>query len=395
VALSDVYYGDGSSVGALFKAAGKGVVGQEFDAQIYIYGLYDDGNFIWFIDYFNILYRYNKKNKKTEYIKMIAEQNNYASCLGIAKNNDKLYFAPCTSDKIIIFDMNKKDFERIDFKYDGEIYGKCSNVVIFKNFIYFIPHRFPAIMRLNMDTKEIEYFSEWVNEISKLQVSKQEEWKSIIFWSFCVVDAEIALLICGANAIMFFNMETGNYEINSIGEKIEQYNNICFDGQNYYISPFYKNYIIKWNRKSNEILTIKFPNTFSRRENKLPNFSVKYINGYVWLFPCAANNAYKININTNEIIELPEFVNHFEDKNLDCYYSGVSANENYIYLSTRKKGFAEFNASKFKLNFIKPDLGEESLLFSRLYDNCMNKFNKLTIEIESFGKKIWECFRRL
>jgi hypothetical protein len=326
---------------------------------------------------------------------MIAEQNNYASCGRIVENSEKLYFTPLTSDKIFIFDMNKKDFEHIDFKYDGEINGKFLNVVVFKNFIYFIPLKFRAIMRLNIDTKEIEYFSEWVDEISKVHISKQEEWKNIIFWDFCVIDKEIALLIYGANAVMFFDMETSNYEIKIIGEKNEQYMGICFDGQNFYLGSFYENYIIKWNRQSNETLKIKFPNTFSRRENREPNFSVKYLNGYIWLFPCAANNAYKIDVNTNEIIESLVRINNFVDKKIDYYYSGVFASENYIYLSTREKGFAKFNESEPKLSFIKPDLGIESLLFSRLYDNDINKFNEATIEIENSGKKIWECFRSL
>jgi hypothetical protein len=385
IALSDMYYGDPSSVAELFKAVGKPVAGQVFEmVQPRINGLYDDGNFVWFINCYNILYRYNKQNVETECIGAIPAENYYAY-LGIEANNRKLYFAPFVNNKISVFDMAQNKFEQMDFRDDCNSVNKFFRVISFKNFIYFIPREYPAIMKFNTDTKEIEYFSEWIGEISKLQVLKlRKEWKEIKYQSFCVVDAEIVLIIFGVNAVIFFNMETGNYEVKNIGEEHEHYNNICFDGQNYYLSPIYKNYIVKWNKQLNEISKIKIP-YFSRIESISANFSIQYLNGYVWLFPSIANNAYKINIATNEITELPELTEHFEDKKLDFYYNLIFASGNVIYASTLNKGIVEYNTNTSELSFIQPPpFSEIILLFYK------TKSSKIYTETANSGKIIWE-----
>jgi hypothetical protein len=383
IALCDMYYGDGSSVMQLFKSAAKPVCKQEFKQMPIVSGIWDDGIYVWFIDVLNMLYRYNKQSKKTEYMGMITGQD-YQACNGIAQCNNKLYFAPNLANEIFAFDIDKKKFEQINFENESKINikNKFRNAICFKNFIYFIPSKFPAIMRLNTDTGKIEYFSKWVDEAFK---------GNFAFRGFCVNDTEIIFVVNGANALMFFNMETGSYEIKNIGEENEQYNTICFDGQNYYISSFYKNYIIKWNRQSNEFLKIKFPNTFSRKESKGGNFLIKHLNRYIWLFPIAANNTYKINANTSEITELPELMEHFEDKNL--IYS-IFVKEDLIYASTMNKGIVEYNINTRKLNFIKRDLKPDLWLYPWLYDYD-NRKSKLEVVVknENSGEKIWEYFK--
>jgi hypothetical protein len=396
IALSDICYGDWSSVAKLFGTAGKPALWQMIEmVQQYITALYGDGNFVWFMDCYNTLYKHSKQSKETEYIGVIPAQNFWAS-VRIVANNNKLYFAPYyKNSQISVFDIVQKSFEQIDFKDDCKYDGKFRNVVSFKNFVYFIPHEFPAIMRLNTDTKEIEYFSECIDDVLKQPISKlQESWKNI-FWNFCIANEEIAIIIHGLNAVMFFNMETCNYGIKNIGEKSEQYNDICYDGQNYYLSTFHKAHIVKWNKQANKISKIKIP-SFFRRENERVSFSVQYLNEYVWLFPVYANNAYKINTSTNEVTELPELTEHFKAQNSDWYYNLVSASENSIYASTQHKGIVEYNTNTAKLNFINlPGFEIEPALLSWLcnYDNLKNGLNVNT-ETANSGKRIWEYFRR-
>jgi hypothetical protein len=387
ITLSDVYYGDGSSVVELFEAAGKPVACQFLKYMPTIHGFWADENSLWFIDSNNILYKHNKQSNKTESAGIIPGQDAWGN-LRIAENNGKLYFAPYhKNNKISIFDMAQKSFKQINFKNDGKFDSKFQSVISFKNFVYFVPYEFPAIMRLNTDTNEIEYFSEWVNEVSKLQISKlQEAWKNI-FWNSCVVGQKIAMVIHGANAVMFFNMETGGYEIKHIGEKSEQYVDICFDGQNYYIAPVYKDYVVKWNRQTDKTSKIKFPSSFTRKTNKGGNFNMQYSNKHIWLFPYAANNAYKINTETDEITELLEFVEHFENKNIDWYYHIILANENFIYVSANGKGTVKYNTNTRELKLINDFDGEMMALL------MIHKAEKSIVENKNAGKTIWEYFK--
>jgi len=386
VALSDVYYGDVSSVMKLFEATGKPIAEQMFGLP-YIYGIYDDGRTVWFIDYLNNLYKHSNQNNKTECTGTIYAKNNIAIS-GIAENNGKLYFAPRGNNKISVFDI-EKGFEQISFKDDNKFNLKFQNVFSFKNFVYFIPYEFPAIMRLNINTNEIEYFSEWVDSVFKLQIFKlqEEAWKNIIFWSFCVVESEIVMVINGANAIMFFNMETSNYEIKHIGEKSEQYSSICFDGQNYYIAPVYKDYVIKWKRKTNEVSKIKLPTSFTRKTNKVFNFILQYSNKHIWLIPTSANNAYKINTDTDEFTELHELVEPFKNKNIEWFYNTVFADENFIYASTKYEGIVKYNINTKELNFINDfDDGMKALL-------TVHGAEKNVVKNENAGKTIWGYFK--
>jgi hypothetical protein len=395
IVLSDIYFGDASSVTKLFDAARKPLLWQLF-TPVWAYGFYDDGKSVWFMNFLNALYRYNKQSKETEYVGMLSGKNYFAN-FSIAENNGKLYFTPyLKNDKICIFDIAQKKFEEISFRDNCECNGKFQNAISFKNFIYFIPSEFSAIMRLNANTNEIGYFSEWIDEVSKLQVSKVqvEHWKNIIFLDSCAIGSEIAMVIHKANAVMFFNMETGNYETKSIGDKSEQYRNICYDGQNYYLSSFYKNYIVKWNRQSNNVSKIKLPYSFSRKESIRHNFVMQYFNEYIWLFPHAANNAYKINTKTDEVTELPELIEYFESKNLDWYYSTFSTNENFIYANTLDKGVVEYNINTRALNFIydinkNRENGEKFFLLSLINNYKSNADTKNG----NAGKKIYETIK--
>jgi len=383
IAVSDVYYGDGSSITVLFDVAGKAVLEQVFEATIIstIHGLYDNGNYIWFIDNNNILYKYDKQEKKSEYIKIISDKN-YTAYIDIVANNNKLYFAPYKAYDVLFFDINDNEFGQINFKTD--VNTNFRNVISFKNFIYFIPVEYPAIMRLNTDTSEIEYFSQWVDEISKLKGKEP-----FFFRSSCIVDAETTIVIQGSNALMFFNMETCNYEIKNIGEKNEEYAQVCFDGHNYYIAPRYEKYIVKWNRQSNEVFKIELPNSFSRKKNEGGNFVIQYLNGHIWLFPAAANNAYKINVDTYEITELLELTEYFENKDLNFYFR-LSCNKNFIYAFTINKGIVEYNTDTRELNFIK-DFADEALLARWLHESKSDKAIAKTI---NSGKAIWEYFKK-
>jgi len=378
IAISDVYYGDVSSVTKLFEAAGKKVLMQLFELP-YIYGIYDDGDAVWFIDYLNNFYKYSKQNHKTEYIETVHAKN-YEANLRIAENKKKLYFAPYKNDKISIFDMEKKSFEQISFKDNGKFKLEFIDVVSFKSFIYFIPIKFSAIMRLNVDTNEIIFFSEWINKISNVHR----------FFNSCIVDTKIAIVMHEVNAIMFFDMETNGYEIKHIGEKFEQYNDICFYGQNCYISSFYEGYIVKLNGQSNKTSKIKLPASFTRKTNKIGNFIMRYSNKYIWLFPYAANNAYKINADTDEITELPELIEFFENKNIDFFYNDAFASGNFMYISTNGKGIVEYNINTRELNFINDFYDEEMVL---LMLREIDKTNKTIIETKSAGKTIWGHFK--
>jgi len=377
IAWTDAYYGDGSSsLVALYKATGKPVLTQLI-ADPYYCGICADNGSIWLLDTNNSLYKYNKQKKAIDYLGMVPGKS-LEAYTDIEKNDDKLYFVPNIENNVSIFDIEKKVFRKTYFDDCEKADNRFRAAVSLKDCIYFLPYQYPAIMRLNTDTNDIEYFSEWADAVEKEKTNIMEEcWKNIKFWHYCVVDTEIVMTIVGSNSILFFDMESCCYEIRSIGEKSEQYLTVCHDGQDFYLSSVYENYVVKWNRQSGTISKILFPVSFSRKDNTGGNCFMVYINQYVWLIPYSANNAYKIDVETNEITEVPELTEHFGNINLEWYYRNAFFIDNCIYAATLNMGVVEYNTDSNEAYFIndfQASVNAEISIILSLLDNNENNY---------------------
>jgi hypothetical protein len=110
------------------------------------------------------------------------------------------------------------------------------------------------------------------------------------------------------------------------------------------------------------------------------------------LLPYAANRGYKINPSTNEITELPELTEHFEDQDLDWYYNRIAVRGKMVYAVTQKKGIVEFHRDTSELNFINfPDSIDSEILALLNYEN---KLESDTQTISS-GKRILEYLKEM
>ena len=171
VVISDIYYGDSSSVVALFKHIGKEVVIQ----SIAITPNRIQNMMEWAISYgdkfyfssleFNGICSWDLQNGLINIESYIEEDKRCIyRAYGYGKqSNNKLYMAPLMSDKVIIYDLQDKNYSWIGLPgMDDEIlkHQKCSGIIIHDNEIFLMPKSeyYPYIVQININTQETKMY---------------------------------------------------------------------------------------------------------------------------------------------------------------------------------------------------------------------------------------------
>jgi len=357
VAVSDAYYGDWGSLAALFQFAGKPVMIQNCDiiglSGLCIYDICYDGANFWCTDFeSNALYRINKKDSKVEYAGSFPyERKNKETLFGsVSENNEKLYFTPVSADGIGVYNIASHIFSRIELKAsnpkDNPNYSpmfKFFGSVRHNEYIFFIPLSYPAIMRYNLLTEEIDYFSDWVAPLEELTSRTSGFYFAE---SAEAVNENIALAGANTNAVVMFNMDTCKSAVYEVGSKICRYNSICFDGKDYWLSPCFCRKVVRWSHDTLEFKEFsKFPDGIISEKIGFGLWDVRYINRYVYLFPILFENiVFKIDIYDETISEAFEFKTEYR---AECY-SSVKKYGDSIYVCALKSNILiEYD---FKLN---------------------------------------------
>jgi hypothetical protein len=171
--------------------------------------------------------------------------------------------------------------------------------------VFFTPYKRDAILEYQVHTGKISHFSDWLAPLNKLVASKEDAYFLI---PARVGEHTLMLASCCANAVVSFDMKTCRSTVYEVGEKGFCYGGICFDGQNYWLSPRHgtDTPIVKWDPVSGGIM--KFEDLpINVQEKKQPFFPGVYCNGYVWFFAQYSDRSVKIDVHTNEVLEISEF----------------------------------------------------------------------------------------
>lgn len=230
----------------------------------------------------NALYVVDFKMKKTKFVGSMPEEKIFAKrlCAGIVYYNKKLILVPMTAEKIWIFDLENNQWKGIKRKLmaDGNnCHGEIFRAVEYKNDLFLIGSNYPAIIRMNMTTYELEYLTEPYTFLKSL---KKDE--CYFRADFCVDNNQILLASCLNNYVLCVNLDSFHYEWYEVGEKGFCYSGIAGDGRYFWLSPRRKTPIVRWNKKNDEAIYFPLPDLFD--ETKYNFLGVQYHNGKL-VFP--------------------------------------------------------------------------------------------------------------
>lgn len=303
IAISDAYYGDGSSVVSLFTAADKPVMlqnSQELLPSIRPTCLYIDDEFIWFTLWGkNGLFRMEKRTGKSSFVAQFPGVRDDHDFYGYtAKIDETIYFTPWGAECISSYNLTDKSVACFDIQFlpAGSKRYKFHSAFSHGNKVFFIAFYYPAIICLDTVTGKLNLYTEWVPEFIKYLSSEREA----LFCNSCQINSVIVTVSADTDAVLLFDMKTCKATVEKIYSKATGWISICFDGTDCWLVPKNDIGVIRWNPKSNEVVEYRnFPANLISRECRF--IKVLHDGNHIWLFPWKGNMILKLNRDNGSI----------------------------------------------------------------------------------------------
>lgn len=318
MALSDGYYGDPSSLVTTYRETGKPILLQ----NVYIL---DECNEIYF--------RAAANNKVEENGKIwiallnrngICEINKETRCARILKifeeeslTNDNLYshiekfennlvFTPGMAEKIAIYNLEYDSLFYISLSPLEHLYKESMDGIKFWNTfqyqsdIYMFGYSYPAIIKIDMNSMELTYITDWVDEVEKdIQYGNMDGY----FSDGHVLCGDLVLVPVGCmNAVLELNLKNGHTKIKHLKVSMKGIGGLSsLDGNIMWIvgRSNITNRISCWNRQTDTIN--EFLLTDIDENMYAPFYAPICIESKILLVPLTASCIYEINIYTGKI----------------------------------------------------------------------------------------------
>lgn len=234
----------------------------------------------------NALYALSPKSKEIKLISIMPEEKIFATrlCAGIMHHKDKLILIPMTAKKIWIYDLKTDQWIGLKRKKMGteNTHQEIFRAIEYKEFLFLIGSNYPSIIRLNMNSYELEYWSEPYDFLMSFKNEKEAYFRS----DFLLENNQLFLASCLNNYVLCLNLETLEYNWHEVGERKFRYSGIARAGEYYWLSPRTGTPIVKWDGK-NQTEYFPLPVGF---DNKKYNFlGVQHYDGKI-IFPGMLQN---------------------------------------------------------------------------------------------------------
>lgn len=390
IAVSDGYIGDYSSLVTMYGITGKPILIQSNNnivekdiCDIQIESWEEDDNNIWFsATDTNGLF---KLDKETEIISKVAgfpneNSNGIRLYSKVFKYKNKLIFTPMSANEIAIFDIDSNEITKIPVLENEKCNSKLkfSGIAKYDKWVFLIGCTYPAILKIDMITDEVEYYSEWSIDIEKYIVDASDVYFKRDFY---MKEEYLYIPFCNAGAILKFNMLTGQHTIINLEEN-HGFSSICVDEKdNMWLSPRKNGAIIKVDIDTFKVTKYdKYPSKFI--SGMFPFSNIEYLNGCLWLMPQTANMLLKFDIEKEEM----ECIKYFENdalNTLSSHYTFSYVKDNFIKaFNCDLSKIVHFDDKNNEINDYKLEIHKNNVSIDINEGN--NIFNYINLESEFF-----------
>lgn len=233
---------------------------EKISSHISFFDICFDDNYGWFCDaYTNTLYRINLLTNKITVEAGIPAYGDVQYGF-IARWENMLVLAPRAARKIMIYHIKEYSFTEIELDIgrmeEREVFNLFAGVQIFGDSAYLIPGRFPAVVRLDLHTFEIEYFDSWYERLK----SKIKNYNNgIVFFARCncVFDGKLLLPCWQANIVMEFQFETGKYRFIEFPKIKHEFSGMYVRNKELFLASKSQHIIFRCDFNGNELERIK------------------------------------------------------------------------------------------------------------------------------------------
>ncbi|MBQ2283081.1 MAG: hypothetical protein II250_02765, partial [Agathobacter sp.] len=305
IAISDVYYGDHSSVIELFKEAGKQVMIQSpnlfKENERYTLSsecVCDTGKYLWsFHVDFNALFKIDKKDCIPQFVGSIPNEPILQERLytDILECNGKIYMCPFYAEEIAEYDLSKKTFRKIPFRNAGDYKIKCFKAIAIGTSVYFIPYFYPFVICYETEEEKISYIDICVDNVENTNLCMQTGY----FMCYEVYEEKLILPFAFTDSVVVINTKTNkSFIVEKIGNS-QGFVGICAVEDNFYLGTsdgkIVKSKLFLENSSSQYL---EFPDN-----NEISNglYPITRIEDNIYIFPHAGGEAFKLDTKADKI----------------------------------------------------------------------------------------------
>ena len=262
---------------------------------------------------FNAICEVNKNTKKVQIIYTDGNKGLAIPALWshIGRINNKIAIAPFVGEQMSIIDRKKHEtiFEMTIVRKENM--GIFRQSIIYENDFYFIGYTYPAILKVNADTFECEYLTQWVTELypQGVDVSKGD---------YYIADGYVQSGSCfyfptGKDAkLLKIDCKTDEIQLIEVPCQCEKFVSIAGTDEEIWLvdlTDMYESHkVIVWNRITNYLETVEL-------NYKGCWHAPIFYNENVYLFPMNTDGrVLKIHRNTMEVSVFEELDILFRDK---------------------------------------------------------------------------------
>lgn len=195
----------------------------------------------------NGLYEFDKKKNRT---KRLVKFSGFPIekgflYLAIEKVGNILALSPASASKIVLYDLiaDKAEFLElmpVEKKRKVPYIGVCNFYKSFRNGdnVYLFGYEYPAVLKVDMTTKQIIYITDWVKEVEQ-RIKKK--FVTMGYVSDCVAAGNYIWALCEcANVVLCLDLRTDEIKVVDICSDLDVRCGICFDG-NFWVTGYSEN----------------------------------------------------------------------------------------------------------------------------------------------------------
>jgi len=372
------------------------------------------GDFIWMTDTgCNELYRYNPLTGESEEVCKFDAESEYGKRLfgTIVTYKEYLYLIPFTAEKMYRVGISDDSVKEISLETCTEKTNNTGgdkrvslSAHLYNDVIYILPTVGDEIISYNCKSEEINYYGGLRNII-------QSKWNTDII-TVCrktaMVDESIYIPVCDANLVIIFNAVTNETDVVKVGSEKCRYSSICFDGENFWLSPRGEGPVVMWSHENPNVWVEynDIPKEFSDRKKGFGD--ILYLDEEIVLLPIEGNGMVSINKN-NRVMKFHSFnedgvrmMSYCKDKNnlyifsVNGFFATMDLVERKIerkqlYLPKEKETYHRIrNSQSYKLLHGTGDAA--NIFLKEEYAGELEDYIKYISRLESVGEDVEDSF---
>jgi len=366
IAWTDMYYGDRSSLVAMYQCLEKPImiqVGTDFqDIDLVIGSLLYSSDCLWVTPVnTNALFKLDKDTWQAEYIGSFPSEqlNAWRLFSSIIQYGNSLYFCPFYADSMAIFNIDSGEFRSLPIPTPGDRRGSSVEYAKKKKFvraleidgvIYLIPGTYPAIIAYDIATGHMEMLDDWVDECSGCVIDKEQNY--FLESAFDETRNTLVLPCVCANAVVELDLASRTTKVLDLGDSGTGYLDVLILDGIYWFLLLHKASLVSYDPKSLEKMEYAIPVEATGCDEYNLYQRLMEANGCIFLSPAIAGNVLKFNLADESFSRVEglnmEVFSAQEKAGLRMYnfqYINCMGSDRFYFHNRKTNKFTEFNPS--------------------------------------------------